>query len=414
MGLLKKLYALLSSYGLAALLLVFLLLLTWLGTLEQVEFGLYETQKKYFESLFLIHEAGPFAVRLPFSDPAKGPLMTIPAFPVPLPGVYLLLSLLVVNLVLGGMVRLRKDRSRAGILITHFGILFMLAAGFVEFRWSHEGVLQVFPQERSRDYYSYHEWDITVRDADATGRVREHVIPSEEWRELAPGATHRFTHDALPFDVLVTKTFRNCRVVPQGPMFKGDGAVIDGYVVLDSKPEMEQEFNVPGAYLTIAEKTTGRQTDAIVWGRQMQPLTVDAGGKRWLIDLGKRRHELPFDIQLDKFIVEFHPGTSMARTYWSNITKFDGGQQTAMKITMNEPLRHQGYTLFQTNWGPQDGNLDQPLYSVFTVVENPSDQWPKWSCYVIAVGLLLHFSLRLKKYVASTRRPAPAPAAPKS
>ena len=52
MASLKKLFASLSSFlasfGFAAILLVFLTLLTWLGTLEQVEHGLFETQKKYF------------------------------------------------------------------------------------------------------------------------------------------------------------------------------------------------------------------------------------------------------------------------------------------------------------------------------------------------------------------------------
>ncbi len=411
MGLMKKLFALFSSFGLAAVLLVLLLLLTWLGTLEQVEFGLFETQKKYFESLFLIHHAGPFVLRLPWAEVTSAPLATIPEIPVPLPGVYLLMALLTVNLVLGGMIRLRKDRSRAGIMITHVGILLMLAAGFVKFRWSHEGSLMVFPQEKSREYFSFHDWDITLRDAGASGRVREHVIAAEEWRNLEAGSTHRFTADDLPFDLLVTKVFRNCRVVPQGPMFKGDGPVIDGYVVLAAEPQVEAEFNQPGAYITVVEKSSGRHVDAILWGAQRQPLTAEAGGKRWLIDLGKRRYELPFDVRLDKFIVEFHPGTGMARTYWSNVTKFDGSQETALKITMNEPLREKGYTLFQTSWGPQDGNVNQPLYSVFTVVENPSDQWPKWSCYVIAIGLLLHFSLRLKRFIRSTRRPATTPAA---
>ena len=43
----------LSSLALSCTLLVLLGLLTWLGTLEQVEYGLFEVQKKYFESLFL-------------------------------------------------------------------------------------------------------------------------------------------------------------------------------------------------------------------------------------------------------------------------------------------------------------------------------------------------------------------------
>src|SRR5690349_23344782 len=96
MRFLKKLLAFLSSFGFAAILLVFLTLLTWLGTLEQIEHGLFETQKKYFDSLYLVHWLE--------TTPALGFRIGIP-----LPGVYLLLGLLLLNLVCGGIVRMRKD-----------------------------------------------------------------------------------------------------------------------------------------------------------------------------------------------------------------------------------------------------------------------------------------------------------------
>ena len=65
----------LASYGFVVVLLSFLLLLTLLGTLEQAEYGLFAVQKKYFDSLFLVHKL--FGL-----------------IPIPLPGVYLLLALL--------------------------------------------------------------------------------------------------------------------------------------------------------------------------------------------------------------------------------------------------------------------------------------------------------------------------------
>jgi hypothetical protein len=399
--LLDKLFRALSSFGFVCVVLLFLLLLTWLGTLEQIEFGLYQTQKKYFESLVLLHDAGPWQVSLPFVEGSKG--FTIPSFPVPLPGVNLLLSLLMVNLFCGGIIRLRKDVARVGILITHLGMVLMLAAGFVKFRFSNDGMLMVGPHETGRYYYGYHDWDLSIRDANATGSVREWVIPGEEWRDLDERATRRFTNDALPFDLLVTKTFRNCSVVPKGPMFRGDGQVIDGYVVLARKEENENEQNVPAAYVTLVDKTDGKQHDAILWGLQKFPLTHEAGGKQWFVDLGKRRYELPFAIRLDNFRVEFHPATDTPRTFWSDVTKIEDGKEQAQKITMNEPLRHGDYVLFQSNWGPQERPLKGPFYSVFTVVRNPSDQWPKWSCCIIGAGLLLHFSMRLVKYVRAQR-----------
>ena len=56
---LKKnpLFRFLSSYGLSIILLFLLLVLTYLGTWEQTTTGIYKVQKKYFESIFLVHYA---------------------------------------------------------------------------------------------------------------------------------------------------------------------------------------------------------------------------------------------------------------------------------------------------------------------------------------------------------------------
>ena len=45
-------------------------------------------------------------------------------------------------------------------------------------------------------------------------------------------------------------------------------------------------------------------------------------------------------------------------------------------------------------------------YSVFAVVRNPADQWPKYACYVIGIGLVLHFGMKLAAYLRSRARKA--------
>ena len=56
---------------------------------------------------------------------------------------------------------------------------------------------------------------------------------------------------------------------------------------------------------------------------------------------------------------------------------------------------------FQSSWGPQNAGPGDRLFSVFTVVENPSDQWPLWSCIVIGIGLVLHFGMMLMRYIGA-------------
>ena len=78
---------------------------------------------------------------------------------------------------------------------------------------------------------------------------------------------------------------------------------------------------------------------------------------------------------------------------------------------MNEPLRQDGYTFFQASWGPQDAKPGDRLYSVFAVVDNPSDMWPLYSCIMVGVGLLIHFFQKLVGHLTRTaRRRKKAPA----
>ncbi len=413
MRFLKKLSAVLSSFGFAAILLCFLTLLTWLGTLEQVEHGLFETQKKYFDSLWLIH----------WFDTSSTLHFKIP---LPLPGVYLLLALLLLNLLWGGIVRMRKDVARAGILVAHLGIVLMLVAGFVKYEFSIEGHMSVWPREMTLEQYqqlepaatrlpanskdefvSYFDWDLSIREAVAQGRATEHLISDREWAGALEDGPVTFTLDTLPFDVVVRTWWKNTQPVSAAlhpPMMQpaDTSPTVDGFVLWRQKPNPTAEQNLPGLIATLRDKATGKLTDALFWGMERAGFTFESGGKTWLLQLLHKRWPLPFTIRLEKFTFETHPGTNRPAVFLSDVTKLEDGTEQKLKITMNEPLRHGGYTLFQAGYGPEG---EAPAhYSDFAVVSNPSDQWPKYSCFVIAAGLLFHFAMKLMKYVRSENR----------
>jgi hypothetical protein len=73
-----------------------------------------------------------------------------------------------------------------------------------------------------------------------------------------------------------------------------------------------------------------------------------------------------------------------------------------VRIFMNNPLRRDGHVVYQTQFGQDPRN--KRYYSVFEIGRNPSDAWPEWSCYVIAVGLLLHFGRKLLGYIRAQAR----------
>ncbi|MFM1919680.1 MAG: hypothetical protein RLZZ303_1314 [Candidatus Hydrogenedentota bacterium] len=394
---LKKLIDFLASYALACVLLTFLFILTLLGTLEQVDHGLYEVQRKYFEGWFLVHEFTPW-------------------FHLPLPGVYPLMVLLFINLTLGALIRAPKSWTRPGMLIAHGGILLLLVAGFVTYEFSNSGHMTLYEGQSDDHYQSYYDWVITITDLDANP-PRTWEIPHEEFHYLTRLESRTFHAKDLPFMLFIEGYMQNSMPVRVPPVL---ATGVDG-VNLEERPlEPEAERNIAGAIATVIERPaveeatdvdpmtlalkhgSGEAHVGLLWGMAAAPWIVNIQDKRYAIDLRHERFPVPFTITLDKFIHEKHPRTGMASNYQSEVTMTEGGSSREVDIKMNEPLRHKGFTFFQASFIEQPGN--PRIASVFAVVNNPADQWPKYACYVIGVGLCIHFLQRLTVYLRSESR----------
>jgi hypothetical protein len=377
----RRSLAVASSTRTAVVLLLLLFLLTWLGTLYQVDHGLHAAQKMYFDSWYLF-------------QPLWGRLS------IPLPGGMLAMLLLFVNLLLGGIIRLCWSAARAGILIGHLGIALMLLAGFVKFYFANEGYLKLDEGESASMYADYYRWEVVISRRQDDGTVREYLIPEEFFKHLGPEDWRRFEHPELPVAIELARFLPNSLPLPKGPMFVAATPVVDGYFLRPEAWNREAESNAAGLYARVAGDPAQQ---GLLWGRDVAPWTVTAGDQRLGVSLRNRLYPLPYSIRLEDFHHEFHPGTQMARVYRSDVTILGESQHT-QRIEMNEPLRRDGVIMFQASYGPPNARPGQRMYSVFAVVQNPSDQWPLYSCIVIGIGLVWHFSRKLLLYIRRTRR----------
>lgn len=406
-GLWQRIYRLFSSFGLAVIVLSLMLLLTLLGTLEQVEYGLYDTQKKYFDSLFVVHKFGPV--------------------PILLPGVYLLMVVLFINMTLGAIVRVKKRWKGVGMLISHFGMLFLLVSGFVTHHYSVSGNMALFEGEESNRFESYYDWQLEVLPLDEDGKAElAMVVPADQLKSLRPDQERRFTSAGLPFDLVVNGYERNALPLPvTAPMAADavrDGALeVDGYVILPRKAEKTAERNLGAFYVTFEGAALGADTEvvegagdpqAILWAGAPDPFTLETEEGTYAVQLVRQKWDVPFTVRLDDFTMERHPGIATARKYESTVTKIEDGNEEKIEIKMNEPLRHEGYTFFQASWGPEDAGPTERLYSVFAVVKNPADQWPLYSLIITSIGLFVHFLISLVQFIVRAQRPRTPKKAP--
>jgi cytochrome c biogenesis factor len=107
--LIKKTVEFFSSLKLTVVLLAFAIVIVFVGTLAQVDEGLYAAQSHYFRQWLVI-----------------GAHLLGRQIPIILPGGYLIGTLLLVNLVSAHIYRFQLTRKKIGIQLAHAGVILLL------------------------------------------------------------------------------------------------------------------------------------------------------------------------------------------------------------------------------------------------------------------------------------------------
>lgn len=402
----SRIISFLSSFGLATVVLTLLLILTFLGTLEQAEYGLVASQERYFESVFVDRiDIGACWRALAFDHYWDIGNVILPVNI--LPGGYLLMAILFVNMLLGGLLRIRKSPRTVGVVISHFAILFMIAAGAVTYHFAKEGILNLAEGQTHDEFQSFHERVIEIEEVKPEGEKRSAlVIDQRLFNDLSNSSDHgkarTFTHDSLPFDLVITNWKQHGEPKRTTDVTRGDA--VDGFYIQalsrmdpNSNQVLADEAMSQACVAIVKDKKTGAEQKGILWEFAAAPWTVTFEGKKYLINIGRRSYRLPFAIRLDQTEQEKHPGTERARRFTSKVTKLHGDREEKRVITMNEPVRGEGYALFQSNFDDGSGSASGVKRSGFQVVENPSDHWPLISCIIVSIGLLIHFMMMLSR-----------------
>ncbi len=383
-----------------------LLILTFLGTLEQAEYGLVASQARYFESVF-VDRIDIGACWRALALDAYWDIGNV-VLPVNiLPGGYTLMGILFVNMFVGGLIRIRKSPRTIGVVISHFAILFMIAAGAVTYHFAKEGILNLAEGQTHDEFQSFHERVIEIEKVVPEGQKRTAlVIDQRFFTDLSNSTDHgkarTFTHESLPFDLVITNWKQHAEPKRDSSGTRGDA--VDGYFIqelskLDPKNGQLQadEALSQACVAVVKDKKTGAEQRGILWEFAAAPWTATVGADKYLINIGRRSYRLPFAIRLDHTEQEKHPGTERARRFTSKVTKLHGEREEKRVVTMNEPVRGEGYAIFQSSFDDGSSSGSSVKRSGFQVVENPSDHWPLISCIIVAIGLLIHFVMMLAR-----------------
>ena len=338
-----------------------LMVLLVAGTVAQKYVGLYSAQTMFFSS---------FVFWL-------GPL--------PLPGGYSAIGVIFICLLFKFINESRWSWQRAGIILTHFGALVLLAGGLLTALTSREGYMVIAEGAQSAVIEDYHARALTItKDGDE--------IFSLPFEKLAAGRILGI--DAgLPFNVEILSAMANGA---PGPRKNAEDKTLRGAalkVEMTPAPLALLDENNHGA-VTVALRGTGPESDGHYLMTEIMPIYPQIDYKDHVYELrfGKQTTALPFSLALLDIEKDSYPGMDMARAYRSALTIKDQDTAWPALISMNNPLRYRGYTFYQSSYiQAPEGET-----TVLSVVWNAGRLFPYIASAIITLGLILHLLMSVR------------------
>ncbi len=380
------------SLRLTVVLLGLSIILIFAATLDQVNLGVWAVQQKYFQTFFVLWKFGE---------------VPVPIFP----GGYFVGGLLFVNLIAAHVYRFKLTWRKAGIFLTHLGVILLLLGELFSGLMQEEYNMRIEEGETKNYAESYQFYELAITDTTDPKFDDVVVIPKEL---LEKGAA--IQHPKLPFRVVPKAFFSNINLgrrsdeptAPPSPATTGFGPnFVATPIAFNYKPDA---LNIPAAYVELAgpEGTLGTWLTVYIPPQMMTmpPQTFSTpDGHTWKIALRPQRAYKPYALTLLKFSHDVYAGTDIPKNFSSRIRLAtpDGRDDHEVLIYMNNPLRYAGLTFFQSGY---DGDHT----TVLQVVRNPGWVLPYIACILMAVGLVVQFGIHLTGFFRK-RRAAAVPAA---
>ncbi len=356
------------------------MLLIFAGTLSQVNLGIYESQKKYFQSFFVL---------LRFKNGWQ-----IPFFP----GGYLISFILILNLIAATGLRFKYWLKHHWLFLSHMGVLLLLVGGGLSYAFAVESQMSI--PEGEAKYYSedFRLSELAIIDHSKLDADRVAIVPENILKTKAI-----IDNPQLPFVIKVRAYLGNAdlSMSTDGLEYYELPQVTEGLgqKIKVSPKAMNHSGDATNLTTVFVEIFKGEESLGI-WLFSLglgAPQRIEVNGLEYAMSLRPKRYYNDYQVKLLDFKHDVYPGTQIPMNYSSDIVLTDTpmGEDREVHIYMNNPLRYRGKTFFQASFANND------TVSIFQVVQNPSWLIPYIACSMMSLGLSMHFLLKLLAY---TRR----------
>jgi len=364
-----------ASLKLTVMCLLWLTVLTFWGTVYQVDNGIYAAQERFFNSL----------VFLGFGF-------------IPLPGAMLVMGLLFFNLIASFLVHYQAGWRMPGLMLIHIGLIMLLLGGFFSKLTGIEATLSLFEGEGRNVAVSRTEWELSFADDIQAVQRYQGIDLSDIRKNRAFG----FRDSELRFQLMEKHPHaRGIRADEVNtPPTQGPSSAA-GVVAIQPLPKLTTpEDHMPAVRLRVEGAVNADQIILTPMDQRPFGLELPDGSARFIM-LRRKRYELPLFMELNEFSRSYYPGTEIAKDYRSSVTvQLGEDRQRDVVIKMNEPFRLNGWTFYQQSFAVTE---DDSEMSVFAITRNFGRLVPYWATGITSVGLAMHF-IQMQLMQARRRR----------
>jgi hypothetical protein len=306
-------------------------------------------------------------------------------------------------------------RKRAGMVLLHAGILFLLIGEFATALYAVEATMTIKEGETASFIDHSQQLELSFADTSNADYDFVTVIPSSR---LKDGAL--IEHEDLPFDIRVIRYMVNSSQ-PQGlqaipepqrsryPQYEAYGSRL--YVA--ERPEVSGATgtrNAPAVDVELIDRQTGETMGRYILSLWFypnfvnhawdMPTTIRVGDKSYTVYFRFHREYLrspsgnPYSMKLLDFVHDKYEGTQMPKDFASQILLINEGDnvERELRIWMNNPLRYARRTFYQSGYLPDDSG------TVLQVVRNDTWMIPYLACMIVFVGMAGQFVQSLRRY----------------
>ena len=370
----KQSWKVLTSLKLTIVSLGALMVLVVGCTLAQVDLGSFQAVHRFMYSFVLWAHV-------------PGTHFKIPVFP----GGALVGLVLLANLLAAQIGRLQLRWSKAGIWLTHAGLVLMFVGQFVTGMMQVEMRLPFEVGETANFLESPRNDDLVVTDVTDPAAQDEFALPEALLAKEKPLAIA-----GTPLQIDVKAYYRNAslgRVAPGDPPPLATSGVGTAISVKELPPVTDDDQGDQRA--VIAEITAAGHSYGtwLISSALGAPQSFTHEGHKYVLSMRPHREYLPYTLTLRKFTHDVYLGTDIPKNFASlvHLSNPKAGDDRDVLIYMNHPLRYAGKAFYQASFGEND------RLSILQVVDNPGWLIPYIACALVALGLLIHFGLAIQR-----------------